>query len=850
MNNEDKDLKQQELDESTSKTAHTLGKGAATYFGGELGNKAYDLASQTKVGQDIEKAAGRALQSNPFDRATSQALNKSGALDAIDKGMDALGDDPSKALDGLDNNDIGNSLPNTNNNLGFDANFNNEESKSIFGNTNPLSNNTNNKNTETENESYFANPLSGLIKKHKFKLLGIGALIIGIIVIAITIYGAIYSISDNVKNYFSGFFENVVAIFDYEKKSDEEEYYKELKRVQNEIHSSHNLCIDVNLITTALTVDVYPDSMIDDLNKNDTVNTDYKKMKRYVEILANMQLKTKTYKNKSVNGSNCTTGTTPEEELIIDGNYNSSNANLVSTHDLNWDSPAGAIFNFFVKQADEEKNYEYYYYRPTMTQTINPTTNQPVLKCNDTLPDDEIILDVDDNQNKQGSVFYWNLINSFIGDYYDDYLPKVTDADNQEQVSKRSDAIKKIADDIYSLYWFIGPSHNCGMTQQSICRNDDGIDYNNNSSSSDFFDKIASIAINEMTRIGLNASITMAQAALESSYGKSGLSKNYSNYYGMTSGCISQEYPPSEYKGTVLRKGESFNNCTGNDYWDGTVVAACNSEGKDCQWYRVYDSFENSTKDHSRLLTNPSGRYANCNSSKNSNDQITCIKNAGYATDPNYVSKVMNLIQNNGLSQYDIGNWNGEINNNESNNVYQSNMCYYGNSGDWSTWKQGDSRWGSLIIGDKTIKRIGCLMTSVAIQIARSGVYTTLGSNFDPGTFMQEHKKNGGFTYCGSGTSKNCFVWDVTDVAPNFKYKGTISYTSKSNFINQLIDYQNQGYYIIINIHHPGEHHVALDHVEGNKVYIFDPGNFGNELFSTNWHGPLTVNSFSLYKVE
>ena len=172
------------------------------------------------------------------------------------------------------------------------------------------------------------------------------------------------------------------------------------------------------------------------------------------------------------------------------------------------------------------------------------------------------------------------------------------------------------------------------MDYNFICRSDEGSNYysgttgNATASRTEFMNNISPVAISEMTRTGVYASVTMAQAALESANGGSGLSTKYANYYGMTAGTCAPKAAPSGVSGTVYRSGEGGNTCSGNSFWDGTVVAMCNSSGKDCQWYRVYDSFENSTRDHSRLL---SDKY-NCNVYGSNSEQLQCIKDHGYAT--------------------------------------------------------------------------------------------------------------------------------------------------------------------------------------------------------------------------
>ena len=149
-------------------------------------------------------------------------------------------------------------------------------------------------------------------------------------------------------------------------------------------------------------------------------------------------------------------------------------------------------------------------------------------------------------------------------------------------------------------------------------------------SNKEFIEFIAPYAVQDMKSSGILASVTIAQAILESNWGKSGLSKNYNNYFGMKAG--------SSWTGKTV--DISTTECD---------ASGCHS-GVPATW-RVYESPIFSIQDHSRLLH--SNRYKDVVGVKDYERAITIIKNGGYATDPNYVSKIVSLIESNNLAEYD-----------------------------------------------------------------------------------------------------------------------------------------------------------------------------------------------------
>lgn len=98
-NFEKKQQEEKEKQEAGKNTAHVAAKGAATYFGGAVGGRAYDALSRTKAGQRLENTAGKAISKTPGLGQINKKLNDTGAVDAADKAVDVVnGKKPKKGL--------------------------------------------------------------------------------------------------------------------------------------------------------------------------------------------------------------------------------------------------------------------------------------------------------------------------------------------------------------------------------------------------------------------------------------------------------------------------------------------------------------------------------------------------------------------------------------------------------------------------------------------------------------------------------------------------------------------------------------------------------------------------------
>ncbi len=133
-------------------------------------------------------------------------------------------------------------------------------------------------------------------------------------------------------------------------------------------------------------------------------------------------------------------------------------------------------------------------------------------------------------------------------------------------------------------------------------------------------------------------SLFMAQMILESSDsngvpGGSKLSRIYNNYFGIKDS--------KDWKGRTvnLKTGEVFNG----------VSTTINDD------FRVYDSVEDSIKDRVKFLQqNPTYIKHGVFTAKTTFLQAQALKDAGYATGPNYVSVLTSIINDNNLISLDL----------------------------------------------------------------------------------------------------------------------------------------------------------------------------------------------------
>ena len=152
----------------------------------------------------------------------------------------------------------------------------------------------------------------------------------------------------------------------------------------------------------------------------------------------------------------------------------------------------------------------------------------------------------------------------------------------------------------------------------------------NASDSPSYIQKFKDIAISEMHRSGIPASITLAQAIHESAWGKGTLALNSNNYFGIK--CKDYWTGPKYY-------------IKDDDYENGELIKSC---------FRAYESIEDSFKDHSDFLRdNPRYKILFQYDITDYKSWARGLQKCTYATDPKYAAKLIRTIEQYQLYQYD-----------------------------------------------------------------------------------------------------------------------------------------------------------------------------------------------------
>lgn len=147
----------------------------------------------------------------------------------------------------------------------------------------------------------------------------------------------------------------------------------------------------------------------------------------------------------------------------------------------------------------------------------------------------------------------------------------------------------------------------------------------------DFIQRIASAASRDMQSFGILASVTIAQAILESGWGASELATHANALFGI--------------KADKRWSGRTYEIKT-KEWYDGKNPVVITDS------FRAYDSWAASITDHSRFLTS-SERYQRIVHERSYQAACTELQCAGYSTDPEYAKKLMELIERYQLTQYD-----------------------------------------------------------------------------------------------------------------------------------------------------------------------------------------------------
>jgi len=138
-----------------------------------------------------------------------------------------------------------------------------------------------------------------------------------------------------------------------------------------------------------------------------------------------------------------------------------------------------------------------------------------------------------------------------------------------------------------------------------------------------YIQQFKDLAVKEMKRTGIPASITLAQGIIESSNGNSRLARKGNNHFGIK--CHD---------------------------WRGKTIRINDDKRNEC--FRKYNSVYDSYMDHSEFLTTRS-RYAFLFRLKTTDYKSWArgLKKAGYATNPRYAHILIKIIEEENLHKYD-----------------------------------------------------------------------------------------------------------------------------------------------------------------------------------------------------
>lgn len=167
-----------------------------------------------------------------------------------------------------------------------------------------------------------------------------------------------------------------------------------------------------------------------------------------------------------------------------------------------------------------------------------------------------------------------------------------------------------------------------------------------------YFDKYKDVAVEQMLKYRIPASITLAQGVLESGAGNSELATKANNHFGIK--------------------------CNG---WTGRKSYHDDDARNEC--FRAYDNVYESYQDHSVFLTT-SKRYSSLFQLKLTDYKgwARGLKACGYATSPTYATKLIEIIELYKLYQYDTAKdfdkfQAQQVKSGDSRQIYAFNKNYY-----------------------------------------------------------------------------------------------------------------------------------------------------------------------------
>ena len=202
------------------------------------------------------------------------------------------------------------------------------------------------------------------------------------------------------------------------------------------------------------------------------------------------------------------------------------------------------------------------------------------------------------------------------------------------------------------------------------------ITFSNNAKSQAFIQSVAQGAINGWHTYQVLPSVTVAQAILESGWGSSYLSTAAHNLFGIK----------GSYNGNSIRLQT-------REVYNGQSVYIYDN-------FRAYANNDQSVEDHGAFL-NQNSRYHNLLGDTSYVSVANKLRADGYATDPNYASALINLVQTYGLDRLDSIALSGETAVNNKGNGAANNDAYNtSDTGNGTSTSTGGTSYYTVKAGD------------------------------------------------------------------------------------------------------------------------------------------------------
>lgn len=144
----------------------------------------------------------------------------------------------------------------------------------------------------------------------------------------------------------------------------------------------------------------------------------------------------------------------------------------------------------------------------------------------------------------------------------------------------------------------------------------------------EYIEDTEKIAVRIARKNNILPSVMLAQSILESNWGRSELSREYNNYFGI--------------KAVKKDQGVVFET---EEYVDG-------ESGRYMENFKKYSSKRESFEHYAKLLSTAK-RYEKVKTAKNYKEAAQYIKEGGYATDPSYADKIISVVEKYELDKYD-----------------------------------------------------------------------------------------------------------------------------------------------------------------------------------------------------